>query len=124
MSLNFIDFYILYPGHPSFSSIEMIEDELARVIIQKYHMIIFTNKGDVMGLPGFGANLLELLHDTKFSAEDVEKDIKFQINNYISELGFTDYTLVVNFYEHPDRFEEYMVIDFSFKEYSVSAVVQ
>jgi 5'(3')-deoxyribonucleotidase len=39
---NFIDFYIGYPGHPSFRNLELIEDDVVRVIIQKYEVVIFT----------------------------------------------------------------------------------
>jgi phage baseplate assembly protein W len=124
MDFNFIDFYILYPGHPKYTSTELIEDEVAKVIIQKYQMVIFTNKGDVYGMPNFGANLLELLHETKFSAESIENDIKAQISSYVPELATVEYTLKVSFYDHPERFEEFMVIDLSFNGYQVSAIVE
>ena len=124
MDLNFTDLYILYNGHPNYSSVEMIEDDIVRVIIQKYQMVIFTNQGDVWGMPNFGANLLELLHDTKFSSDDVRKEIEEQIALWIPELSNLDYTLKVNFYDHPERFEEIMVVDLSFNGYDVSAVIQ
>jgi hypothetical protein len=124
MVFNFTDFYILYPGHPRYTSAELIEDDVARVIIQKYQMLIFTNKGDVYGMPDFGANLLELLHDTKYSAKDVEDEIKSQISSYVKELTTLDYTLTVSFFDHPERFEEFMVIDLSFNGYQVSAIVE
>jgi hypothetical protein len=124
MDLNFIDFYILYPGHPGYSSIELIEDDLTKVIVQKYQMIIFTNKGDVFGLPDLGANLLELLHDTSYSAQTVEEDLNNQIRLYIPELQNLEYDIKVSFYQHPERFEEFMVIDFSFNGMLVSTIVQ
>ena len=124
MDLNFTDLYIRYPGHPDFSSIEIIEDDVAKVIVQKYEMIIFSVKGDVFGQPELGANLLELLHDTKFSADDVESEIRSQISKFIPELSNLDYTLNINFYEHPERFEEFMVIDLFFNGFSVSAIIQ
>ena len=72
MSFNFTDFYIGYPGHPRFKESALIEDDVVRVIVQKYEMILFTNKGDVFGAPNFGSNLEELLHETKLSAETIE----------------------------------------------------
>lgn len=124
MAFNFNDFYVLYPGHPDYSSSELMEDDVSKVIIQKYHMLIFTNKGDVMGQLDFGANLQELLHETKFSSTDVERDLKEQISKYIPELDSLEYTLSVNFYPHPDTFEDFMVIDLSFKGFMVSAIIQ
>jgi hypothetical protein len=123
MNFNFTDFYILYPGHPRYTSAELIEDDVAKVIIQKYQMVIFTNKGDVYGMPDFGANLLELLHETRYSAEDVENDINQQIQKFVPELSTVEYALKVNFYDHPERFEEFMVIDLTFNGYQVSAII-
>ncbi len=123
-NFNFIDFYIGYPGHPKFRSAEIIEDEAVRVIIQKYEMIVFTNKGDLLGDPNFGANLTALLHETRLSAESVEAEIRAQISDYISELDTLEYGLVVEFFMDPERYQEYMVINFSINGFEVDAVVR
>ena len=123
-NFNFIDFYIGYPGHPKFRSAEIIEDEAVRVIIQKYEMIIFTNKGELLGDPNFGANLTALLHETRLSAESVEAEIRAQISDYISELDTLEYSLVVEFFMDPERYQEYMVINFSINGFEVDAVVR
>jgi hypothetical protein len=123
-NFNFIDFYIGYPGHPKFRSAEIIEDEAVRVIIQKYEMIIFTNKGELLGDPNFGANLTALLHETRLSAESVEAEIRAQISDYISELDTLEYGLVVEFFMDPERYQEYMVINFSINGFEVDAVVR
>lgn len=123
-NFNFIDFYIGYPGHPKFRSAEIIEDEAVRVIIQKYEMIIFTNKGELLGDPNFGANLTALLHETRLSAESVEAEIRAQISDYIPELDTLEYGLVVEFFMDPERYQEYMVINFSINGFEVDAVVR
>ena len=46
-TFNFTDFYIGYPGHPRFRDMALIEDEVLRVIVQKWEMILFTNKGEL-----------------------------------------------------------------------------
>lgn len=122
-NFNFIDFYIGYPGHPRFRNDEIIEDEVVRVIIQKYEMIIFTNKGDLLGDPNFGANLTALLHETRVSAESVEAEIRAQISDYISELDTIEYELRVEFFADPERYQEYMVINFTVSEFDVVATV-
>ena len=66
-AVDFTDFYILYKDHPRYVTKELIEDEVINVIIQKYEMVLFTNKGEVLGDPNFGANLPELLFQTKVS---------------------------------------------------------
>jgi hypothetical protein len=121
--INFIDFYIGYPGHPRFREPEIIEDDVIRVIVQKYEMIIFTNKGELLGDPNFGADLPSLLHETRLSAEAIEGDIRAQISDYIEEIDGIEYGLTVEFFEDPDRYQEYMVITFNLKDYEVYASV-
>lgn len=120
---NFIDFYISYPGHPRFREHELIEDDVVRVIIQKYEMIIFTSKGDVLNEPNFGGNLVQLLHETKLSAESIEGDLRAQIADYIPEIDSIGYKLSVEFFDDPERFQEYMVINFMISDYEVYATV-
>ena len=118
MASSFIDFYIGYIGHPRFRDPELIEDDVIRVIVQKYEMILFTNKGEV-----FGADLYELLHETRLSAESIQSDIISQINKYISEIQGIEYTVEVEFFDHPEKHEEFMTIDFTIAGYEVNAVV-
>lgn len=123
MAVDFTDFYISYPGHPRFKNFELVEDEVIRVIIQKYEMILFTVKGDVMGDPNFGVSLDDLLHDTKLSSEVIEGDIMAQIADYIPEIDEIGYDLKVEFFEDPNRYQEYMVIGFKIRDYEVMASV-
>jgi len=121
--INFIDFYIGYPGHPRFREPEIIEDDVIRVIIQKYEMILFTNKGELLGEPNLGANLHNLLHETRLSAEAIEEDINSQIELYIPEIQEIEYELKVEFFEHPESYIEYMVVSFKIRDYEVYASV-
>lgn len=123
MNYNFIDFYICYPGHPMFRELELIEDDVIRVIIQKYEMIIFTNKGEVLAEPNLGANLNELLHETRLSSEAIEGEIMAQIADYIPEVDSVSYQLSVEFFEDPERYQEYMVINFEVADYQIYATV-
>jgi hypothetical protein len=59
---SFTDFYIKFPGHPKFNDAEIIQDEIIKVIIQKIEMILFTNRGELLGDPNFGGDLLRYLH--------------------------------------------------------------
>lgn len=122
-NFSFVDFYIGYPGHPRFRDLELIEDDLVRVIIQKYEMIIFTNKGELLGDTNFGADLTALLHETKLSAASIEADIRAQISDYIPEIEGIEYQLTVEFFDHPSRHLEYMVINFTLAGYQVYASV-
>ena len=118
-TFNFSDFYISYPGHPRFTNKELIEDEVVRVIVQKYEMIVFTNKGDVFGDPNFGADLPKLLFETKVSAKVVETDIRDQISEYIPEIRNMAYELLVSFYQDPENYQDVMEVSFKISELDV-----
>ncbi|MCK9476971.1 MAG: hypothetical protein M0R46_13670 [Candidatus Muirbacterium halophilum] len=123
MAFDFIDFYIEYPGHPRFNNLQIIEDDLIRVILQKWEMVIFTNKGELYGDPNFGGDLTKFLHETRLSNTTIEEELKEQISLHIPELIDLDYTLSVEFYEDPDRYQEYMEILFSLSDYNVYAII-
>jgi hypothetical protein len=88
-------------------------------------MILFTNKGDVFGDPDFGGDLTLLLHQTKLSAETIKRDLLSQIYTYIPELinNDIDFKLELEIFPHPDKFEEYMVIEFTLAGYDVYAKI-
>jgi len=120
---DFRDLYIGYEGHPRFTINKIITDDIIRVIVQKYEMIIFTNKGELFGDPNFGADLTRLLFETKISAEAVKENIISQINRYINELQGTSYTLEVHFEQDPENYQDVMIVDFTLADYEVQAII-
>ena len=123
MAFDFSDFYIIYPGHPRFNDTQIIEDDIIRVIIQKWELMVFTNKGELFCDPDFGGDLPRYLHETRLSAETIEGDLRAQVRDYIPELESINYTLQVNFFEDPESYQEYMEINFQIADYEVYAVV-
>jgi phage baseplate assembly protein W len=123
MSVDFKDHYIGFIGHPKFIVNKIIEDDPIRVIIQKYEMLIFTNKGELLGDPDFGCDLLRILFQTRISNTNVKNTIIQQINKYIPEIAGTEYSLNVSFVDNPDKYQEIMVIDFQLTDYKVTAVI-
>ena len=120
-AFDFSDFYIQYPNHPNFNDIELIEDEIIRVIVQKYEMIIFTNPGDLLGDPEFGGDLSRLLYKTKVSSKYVERRLNNQISTYIPELNGITYELNIRFEQNPASYSDIMFIDFKIKGLEVNA---
>lgn len=124
MASDFTDLYILYKGHPAYTENKIIEDDIVRVILQKWQMICFTNKGDVFGEPEFGGDLQYYLHDTRLSAQSIEEDLTKQIQLFIPELAALPYTLTVSIFEDPDRYQEWMEIYLQISEYEISINVR
>jgi hypothetical protein len=123
LSVEFKDFYIKYKGHPSFSDHELIEDEVIKVIIQKYEMILFTNKTELFGDPDFGADLILLLYETKVSGDFVKTEIIKQINTYIPEIANANYTLDVVFSQDPENAQDIMYTYFNIADFEVFAQI-
>jgi hypothetical protein len=121
--LDFKDYYIGYVGHPRFVVNKIVEDDLIRVIIQKYEMILFTNKGDLLGDPDFGCDLPRLLFQTKVSAQGVKKIILQQIQKYITELANTNFDLQATFFQDPENYQDVLQIDFQLADYKVYALI-
>jgi hypothetical protein len=120
---DFKDIYIGYKGHPKFSINKIIVDDIIRTIVQKYEMILFTNKGDLLGDPDFGCDIQNLLYQTKISAYAVKNIIINQINTYIPELSSINYSLEVLFEEDPENFQDVMIINFTIADYEVNAII-
>jgi phage baseplate assembly protein W len=118
---DFTDFYIKYKEHPKFNSTSLIEDDIVRVIVQKIEMILFTNKGEVIGDPNFGGDLIEYLHNTNVSAENVKEKLIEQIDEYIPELQIIGYELTLEFSQHPTEYSDILVINITIKEYEINA---
>ena len=114
------DLYILYKGHPHYNDINIIEDDFIRLIIQKYQMILFTNKGEMYGDPDFGADILKYLFKTKVSGEFVKKEIIKQIEKYIPESINLSYDINVTFDTLTDDFADIMFITFTIADYEIN----
>ena len=118
-AFDYTDFYILDSSFNKFNDTELIEDDLIRLIIQKYQVLVFTNKGDVLGDVNLGTDLLELLYETKLSAGPIQEKIDQQINAYIPEISSTPYDLRVVFEQDPENFQEIMFISFKLDEFEI-----
>lgn len=118
-AFDYTDFYILDSSFNKFNDTELIEDDLIRLIIQKYQVLVFTNKGDVLGDVNLGTDLLELLYETKLSSGPIQEKIDQQINAYIPEISSTPYDLRVVFEQDPENFQEIMFISFKLDEFEI-----
>jgi hypothetical protein len=121
--IDFIDLYIEYPNHPNYNPNRLDEDDIIRVIIQKYEMILFTNQGEVLGEPNFGGNLEELLYETSVSADFVKRQLNAQIQRYIPEIINLNYDLDVVFAQDPGNYQDIMFINFQIQDYKVFAQI-
>ena len=119
MAFDFKDFYVMYKGNPYYEGDKIEEDSVIRVIIQKYYNLLFTNKGDVLGDPEFGANLEELLYETGLDDVSVRQVIINQLEIYIPEIFGTSFDIGVVFVEDPYNYQEMMFINLTISDFDI-----
>ena len=118
---DYTDFYIIDSTDPTYTQGQIIEEDIINVILQKYKMILFTNKGDVLSDPNFGGDLDLLLNQTKVSDTYVKNELIEQIVIYIPELINMNYTLDVVFTQDATNYYDIMYILFGLSDYQVFA---
>lgn len=119
-NFDYTDFYILYDGHPYYNPNEILTDDIILGIIQKYQMILFTNKGELLGDINFGADIIKLLHQTSVSEDYIKKIITEQIDNYLGELNNYDYKLDIKFIENTYDYSDILVISLTISEFEIN----
>lgn len=95
MPQDISDIYIKGSKDPLFEANVVENVTFIDTVISKLHMILFTNKGDVLGDPNFGASIPNFLWKTRFPASTIKEDIEEQIKTYVPELSKGLYTLNV-----------------------------
>ena len=116
------DLVIRYPGHPKYQSDRVIEDDEVEVIVQKLEMILFTNKGEVLGNIDIGANLEYYLWQTRVTTGNLKNKVEEQIASYIPELVSRGYTFDVQLFEGTLR--DILYLNFVIKGYNIDFIFE
>lgn len=116
------DLVIRYPGHPKYDPDRIVEDDEVEVIVQKLEMILFTNKGEVIGDLDIGCNLEYYLWQTKVTTSNLKNKVEEQIAIYIPELIRIGYTLDVVLYEGTLR--DILYLNFIIKGYNIDFIFE
>jgi phage baseplate assembly protein W len=87
-------------------------------------MLLFTNKGELLGDSNFGCDLQRLLFETRIAKSGVRTIIIDQINEYIPEIQNVNYIIDVEFSTDPENFQEVMEINFTIADYEVYSFIR
>jgi hypothetical protein len=115
------DLVIRYPGHPKYDPNKVVETDSIQFVIQKVEMCLFSNNGDVLGDENFGANTEFYLWSTQVPSENIQQNVKNQIDTYVPELNTMGYTLNVNLYQGTVR--DILYINIAVKGVKINFVV-
>lgn len=96
------DFFTRDDSYKSYNNnILQINDELSDVII-KIEQILFTNKGEILGMPEFGCNLEDMVFSQVLNENYIQNYILTQINDYCTHNTGLDVTVKVSFFKVDD----------------------
>lgn len=76
-----MELYIKAVGDPNFRPDQMQVDEEIQLMLTQIETLLFTAKGDVMGMPNFGLNLEDYVYSFMYN-DDMIKGV---VSNAISE---------------------------------------
>jgi|SRR5574344_234785 phage baseplate assembly protein W len=116
------DLVIRYDGHPKYEKNRIIEDDEIEVIVQKLEMILFTNKGEVLGDIELGCNLEYYLWRTRVTTGTLKSKVEEQINSYIPELATLGYIFNIDLYEGTLR--DILFLNFIIKGYNIEFIFE
>lgn len=94
-----MEFYIRTQGDPNFNPASIdVESELGMALMQ-LETILFTKRGEVMGDPGFGVNLEDLIYSLNYNEDEIKSTIQQQIEIYSPLVQKYNPQILVSFYK-------------------------
>lgn len=117
---DIVDFYIKNPDMENYNPNKLTVKNPAEVIVNKLHIVIFTNKGDVLGDSNLGANLEHFIYTMNSNAETIKNVLNEQIKEYIPEMLSVGYKMDVFFFK--SDFRDICLIDIEMNEEGVQIV--
>lgn len=78
-----MDFYFKTPEDSTYNSTKLEEDSELQNLISQIKMLIFTNNGDVLGVPKLGLNIEKLIFETNYNKYNILSSLKNQTRDYL-----------------------------------------
>jgi hypothetical protein len=91
------EIYCRNVNDPGYKPNQLETGNALEALLSKIRMIIFTNKGEVLGAPDFGLSLEEQLFELQVNTNQLQEAFYNQLANYASEAGRYDVRIEVVF---------------------------
>jgi phage baseplate assembly protein W len=91
------EIYLRGPEDPKYQSKLLETDSKIEAVLNKIRMILFTNRGEVLGEPDLGMNLEDYLFQFGFDEADIKNKFMAQVNQYIPEMTEFSINMSVSF---------------------------
>lgn len=78
-----MDFYVRTYGDPNYDPYKVHSESEVAQLIGQIETMLFTNRGEVLGEPAFGANLNDLVYTLGYNELQIQDIIEEQMKLYI-----------------------------------------
>ena len=108
------DIFCMSPDSPRYSPTALEVRGTLPILIQKIEMLLYTEKGSVLGVPDFGINLERYVFESGVSGESLRGEILRQIRTYvITEAEEREFSpdVRVTFFDYAEDFSTACEVD-------------
>ena len=78
-----MELYINTYEDPNFDGSAVHSQNEIKQLMTQIETVLFTNKGEVMGAPRFGASLEDMIYDFQWNEEQIIAEVEEQLENYV-----------------------------------------
>lgn len=93
-----MDFYVRVKGDPNYDANKVHSESELSQLIGQIETMLFTNRGEVLGAPEFGANLEDLIYSLGYNESQIQAIIDGQMKRFIPLATKYDVQTQVSFY--------------------------
>lgn len=115
-----IDFYIKNPKMKDYDREFVENNHVMDIIISKIQIILFTNKGEILGDPDFGCDIPSLLWNNNIDAGTIEAEINEQVMTYAPEAKLYGFNCI--FYILPGTVQDIGIVEIDLDFTTISAL--
>ena len=92
-----MELYIKTNGDPNYDPTKLQSDSRIATLLAQLDVILFTRKGEVLGKPGLGCNLEDLVYTLSYNDSQIKNEIQEQLALYVPLAGMMNVTVDVEF---------------------------
>ena len=91
------EIYCRNSSDPNYNPKTLVTASVLEGLLTKIRMIIFTERGEILGVPGLGLNLEDHLFELNANVGQIQKSFYDQLTAFAPEAGRFNVTIEVNF---------------------------
>ena len=78
-----MELYIKTNGDPNYDPTKLQSDSRIATLLAQIDVILFTRRGEVLGEPGLGCNLEDLVYTFSYNDSQIKNEIEQQLTRYV-----------------------------------------